>query len=331
LADAGEVLSGIGGDFLVEDSYLSSQVINLKTSGTLTFTVIGDMFLESATTRVHAGSASGASTTLNIDGNLTIDPSAVLEFNSTVSANASSTVNLRGDLTAAAAALLQNSNTSNNGNFNFIGTGDGLSALATQTIDIASTSSNENRNINFNITSGAFVQLISRDFELGRNSGVYVQSGGVFDFGFSGVTPLNVDISGSQTGTVFQSLQGSTLKITSPGGIATSGINNNVRTVPSNRSFNQLATFHYIGSTNQVTGNGITSGSSGKQIIVELLNNSIELGFTNSTGITANEAISISGGKLNILVGRVIETTAAYISGSTGTLYMKPGTFYSVA
>lgn len=331
IATTGTVTTGIGGDFYVDDAYTGTNLIQLKTSGTMNFTVKGNMQLDAATVRVHAGSATGASTILNIDGDLTITPSAVLDFNSSVSANATATVNLKGDLTGQGSGLLQNTNSSSLGNFNFTGTGDGLTDSTTQTIDIASTSSNENRNINFNINSGAYVRLINRDFELGANSGVYVQSGGTFDFGFNGTTPLNVTISGSQTGTVFQSLQSSTLKITSTDGISTTGSIGNVRTVASNRSFNQTATFHYIGKANQVTGNGITTGSTGRVIICDLIDNNTQLSFTNSTGITNNTTVSATGGKLDIRKGQVIESTTAFISGSTGTLYMSPGTLYQIA
>lgn len=330
LSTTGTVTSGIGGNFIVDDAYTGTQLINMKTSGTLNFTIKGDLQLDAATTRVHSGSASGASTTLNVEGNINVTPSAVLEFNSSVSANTSATINLKGDLTVANSGLLQNSNSSNLGNLNFIGVGDGLSNATTQTIDIASTGTNENRYINFNVTSGAYVQLINRDFELGTNSGVFVNNGGVFDFGFDGTTPLNVGISGSQMGTVFQSAQGSTLKITSTEGIATTGTTNNVRTVASNRSFNQVATFHYIGKANQVTGNAITTGTTAKIIVCELSDNAKELSFTNSTGISGTTTISATGGKLDIRKGQVIESTSAYITSSSGTLYMSAGTRYLI-
>jgi len=329
LATTGTITSGIGGNFLVEDTYGALQNINLKTSGTLTFTIKGDMVLDAATTRVVAGSI--GTSTINIDGNLTVTPSAVLDFNSTVSATPISIVNLKGDLTGTGSGLLQNSNTSNLGQLNFTGTGDGLTADTTQTIDIASTSSNENKNITFSVKNGAYVQLANRNFELGNNSEVVVESGGIFDFGFNGTTPLVVGISGSQTGTKFTSQQGSTLKITSPDGINTSGTLGNVTVVASNRSFSQVATFHYIGKVNQVTGNGITSGSSAKIIICELLDDTTQLSFTNSTGITSTTTISATGGKLDIRKGQVIESDIAYISGSTGTLYMSANTLYKVS
>lgn len=331
LATTGTVTSGIGGDFIVEDGYNNTSFINLKTSGTLTFTVQGNVQLDAATTRVVAG-AIGTST-LNIEGDLNITPSAVLNFNSTVSSTPVAIVNLKGDVTVATSGLLTNSNSSKAGEFNFVGTGDGLTDATTQTIDIASTSSNENRYISFYAKKGSYVKQINRDFELGTNSALIVEDSAVYDFGFNGTTPLNLTISAgtSPGGTNFSSQQGSTLKITNPDGITTTALLGNVQTVPSNRSYNQTATFHYIGKVNQVTGNGISGGSTGKIIICDLLDNTVQLSFTNSTGITNATFISSTGGKLDIRKGQVIESTTAYITGTTGTLYMSPGTLYQIA
>lgn len=326
LASTGIVTTGIGGDFYVDDLYTSTNVIQLKTSGTMNFTIKGDYLQDAATVRVHAGSAAGASTTLNVEGDMTITASAVVDFNSTVSANASSTINLKGDLNVNTAGLLNNTNSSNLGNLNFIAAGDGLTAATTQTIDIGSTSTNENRNINFNISNGAYVRLINRDFELGNNSGVYVQDGAVFDFGFNGSTPLNITISGSQTGTIFQSLQGSTLKITSVDGITTTAGVGNVRTVASNRVYNQTAIFHYIGKANQVTGNGVTNGSTGKIMICELDANNLTLTPSNNIAFSNTATLNAFGGRLEIRKGIVIETPIATVTG-TGRLVMTDGTF----
>lgn len=330
LATTGTVSSGIGGNYIVESTYVptsGNHVINMKTSGTLDFTVKGNMTLEAATTRILASATAGSASVLNVDGNLTLSGSGFLDFNSSVAGGdpaPASTLNLKGNLTVASTSLLQNTNSSNLANLNFTGTGD------TQTIDIATTNTNENRHINFNIKNGAYVQLINRNLELGTNSKVVVETGATFDFGFDGTTALNVAISGSQTGTGFQTQQASTLKITSPDGITTTAGVGNVRVVPSNRSYNQVATFHYIGKQNQVTGNAISTASNGKVIICDLINNSTQLTLSNSTGFTNNTAVSATGGKLDIRKGQVIETAEAFVSGSTGTLYMEPGTWYRV-
>jgi hypothetical protein len=337
LATTGTVTSGIGGNFIVENTYVPTSgfnVINLKTSGTLDFTVAGDVSLAAATTRILASSNAGSASVLNIDGNLTLSENAIMDFNANVAGGTpppASTLNLNGDLTVASTSLLHNSNTSNLANLNFIGTGDGLTPETTQTIDIASTSTNENRDINFNVKSGAYVQLINRDFELGQNSKLTVETGGTLDFGFNGTTALIVTRLGTQTGTAFESQQASTLKITSPDGITNTTDVGNVQVPVSNRTYNQTATFHYIGKVNQVTGDGISTSSNGKVLICDLINNSTQLSLTNSTGITNNTTASATGGKLDIRKGQFIETETEFISGSTGTLYMEPGTLYRVA
>lgn len=330
--NSGNYTVTIGGNLLVESTY--NQPFTLTNSAsTVNFTVNGNV--------VHNGTAefrlanslttNNPSVTFNIDGNLTLGTSNFnFDIGSSSTGTNKSTLNLKGNLlTGTGNILTTNTNTAKRGDFNFNGT-------AIQTIDVASTgATTENARLNFNIKSGAYVQLINRNFELGQNSKLTVEDGGILDFGFNGTTPLLVAISGSQTGTVFQSNQGSTLKITSPDGITTTsgtgaGIGN-VQVPASNRSFNQVATFHYIGKQNQVTGNAITTGSSGKVIICDLIDNNTQLTFTNSTGITNATGASGTGGKLDIRKGQVIESTTAFITGSTGTLYMSPGTLYQIA
>lgn len=331
VATTGTITTGIGGDFIVDDLYENTAVVQIKTSGTMNFTIKGDMQLDGATTRIFPASVSGATCTVNIDGNLNITPSAVLDYNSSTAAGINMIINLKGDVTVAGSGLLQNSNASSQGQFNFVGPADGDSPATTQEVDIASTSGNENRHIDFNVKSGTYVRLINRNFEMGKNGGVNVEDGGTFDFGFNGTTALNVMKSGTQTGTYFKTFQGSTLKITNPDGISTTGDIGNVQQIAgSNRTFHQTATFWYIGKENQVTGNGITTTTSAKVVICDLIDNNTQLRFTNSIQINGGTTISPTGGKLDIRKGQVIETTTEYVTGSTGTLYMSAGTLYYI-
>jgi hypothetical protein len=160
-----------------------------------------------------------------------------------------------------------------------------------------------------------------RDLELGVNAELRVENGGVFDFGFNGTTPLIVGISGSSTGTTFTSEEGSTIKISSPDGISLAGSIGNVQVTPSNRFFNQTATFWYIGKQNQVTGTGISLGSVARIIIAELADNTLTLTPTNFIQIA-------SGGRLEIRKGIVLESEITPISGS-GKLVMSDGVFRS--
>jgi autotransporter-associated beta strand protein len=328
---SGNSTSGIGGDFIVDDLFAPTRKVIFANAGVFNFTIKGNLKLDGSSTNISTISNVGQTSTVNIEGDLIITAGAVLDFSVSVSANPINTFNLKGDLSVVGSGLLQNSNTSSLGQFNFTGTGNGLTPATTQTIDIASTSANENRYIAFAVKSGAYVQQINRNFELGLNSGVVVEGGGVFDFGFAGTTALLTNISGSQTGSYFNSQQGSTLKITSTDGITKTALLGNVQVPLSNRTYDQLATFHYIGKAPQVTGNGITSGGTGKVIICDLIDNNTQLSLTNNTSITSGLGASTTGGKLDIRKGQVIETTTEYITGSTGSLYMSVGTLYKIA
>ena len=333
ISKSGTVSSGIGGNLIVESTYESNNNIDLKTnSGTIDFTVLGNVEINSATFRVYSGS-NDATSTLNIENDLSIADNASLNFNFTVASNPAAIINLKGDLTVASNGLLQNGNSSHQAVFNFTGSGNGTSPETTQTINIASTSDYENRYIDFNINAGAYVQIINQDFELGKDAKLTVKDGGIFDFGFDGNTALKVTKSGSQTGTGFDLDAGGYLKITSPNGIMSDSSAGNVQVVASNTSFSPLATFHYIGKADQITGDAIGSSSNGRAVIVELADNNLTLSPSQSFGITNATHANINsgnGGILDIRKGQFIETANEYVTGSTGGLKMENGTLYKI-
>lgn len=298
------VTSGIGGDFVIENSYVGSNNINLKTSGILNFTINGSWLQDACNVRIITSSVNGNSSTINILGNMTLTPSSSIDFNSTATANiVTSTINLNGDLSASSSALIQNSNSSRNGVFNFSGTGDGTTPDKTQTIDIATTSANENRYINFNVKTGAFVEFANRNLELGTNSKLTVESGGTLNFGFSGTTPLNVTNSGSMTGVNFELQSGGHLIITSTDGIASSGTTSgNVRN-SGNHTFSNTGNYNYTGTSIQTTGTGLPT----------TVNN---LTFDNSAGdsltggsVTVTGTLQINSGK-KFYIGPLKQVTA---------------------
>ncbi|MGB1307302.1 MAG: choice-of-anchor D domain-containing protein [Oceanihabitans sp.] len=328
IATTGSVNSGIGGDFIVEDTFTfvaCSNIIQFKISGTLVFTIKGNMSLDQATTRLGAGT--NPNTTLNIEGNLEVLSGAFFDMQATSSANNSQTINLHGNLYASNSGRLSCSNNSSsnvvNNNFNFVGT-------SIQTIDVASTSASENQAITFNVESGASVKQINRDFELGTYSSLNIKGGGTYDFGFDGNTPLNVVTSGTQNTTEFKSFDASTLIITSIDGISKTNSTSNVKTSAYLRTFSQNATFWYVGKQDQITGNGLTTLSSGRVIICDLIDNDTRLFLSNHTGITNNTIANPLGGALDIRVGQFIETETEYITGSTGRLIMADGTLYQI-
>jgi hypothetical protein len=321
----GTATSGIGGDFYVDSLFDGTRSIVFNSSGNLTFVIGGNVNLWAATTSLTA-SVNATTTDVTVNGDIYVDASAVLNFGAGISANPTVNLNLKGDIQVLGSGLLQNLNTSKIGNFNFSGTGSGLTPPTTQTIDVASTSLVENSKLNFNIKSGAYVQLANRNFELGANSKLTVEDGGVLDFGFNVTTPLIVTKSGSQTGTAFESKSGSTLKITSPDGINnTSGTVGNVQ-ITTAPIYSQTATFWYNGKTNQVTGTGLSNGSSAKIIYVNLIDNTKTLTLTNKIGISSAATLDALGGKLEIQKGTVVGSTNLDFYG-TGRLVISDGEY----
>ena len=318
----------IGDSLIVESTYNQPFTLTNSTS-TVNFTVNGAV-VHNGTGEfrlAHSQTNFNPSVTLNIDKDLTIGSTNFnFDIGSSSTGTNKSTVNLKGNLKSGTGNFLTtNSQAAKKGVLNFTGT-------TLQTVDVASTgASTENVRLDFNVKNGATVQLINRDFELGTSSKLTVETGGTLDFGFNGSTALNLSIANNMSSTAFESQQASTLKISSPEGITTTAGVGNVRVVPSNRTYNQTATFHYIGKVNQVTGNAVTTSSNGKVLICDLINNSTQLSLTNSTAMTNNTSVSATGGKLDIRKGQVIESETAFVSGSTGTLYMEPGTLYRVA
>lgn len=274
----------IGRDFIV-NTPLASSVQYQTGVGTPVFNIKRD-FIKNGTGTGEFRFFGGATTkgTINIDGNIFVNE-GIFNLQSTGSSSGSTyEANLKGNLTVAANGILRNGNTNAssypNSFFNFTGTS------TIQTIDIASTGTNENNYINFNVKNGSVVQLINRDFELGSNSKLTVESGGTFDFGFNGLTALNLNRVTSQTGQSFTAQSGSTLKITSPLGINSFGVytgNVQVGATSVNRVFDVGATYHYIGKVNQVIGNGLQNAAANKYIIVELATDNLE--FTSNNGI----------------------------------------------
>ena len=176
----------------------------------------------------------------SVVGNLTLETTSTLNVNSALT--------LRGDLSVDVNAQLTRSAPS--GTFEFSAIGDGLTDATTQTINIVPSTG---ANINFNIKSGAYAKLINQNFQLASGSQLTIESGGTFDFGFS---PANVAL--NVTGTSFAANAGSTVKITSPAGIVTSGSTGNVQTTT--RTFattTPFANYHYIGAANQDTGTAL--------------------------------------------------------------------------
>lgn len=335
ISSTGIINTSIGRDLITEIGF--SSTINNTTTGDVTLNIKGNITHGSGTAlRVitTGSSAAGLSGVFHVDGNISLTGGSTLSMNATSgSTTAVATINLKGDISVDATSLLENVNSTTlvNTSFNFNGTADGTTSALTQEIDIATTLANENRYIPFNVNSGTFVRLINRNFELGTGSSLNVKDGAIFDFGFNGATALIVtEVPAGATSTAFDLDQGGTLKITSPDGLhdgTTLTIGNIQQLAISDRTIDQTATFWYIGKANQVTGNAITSGSTAKIVIVELLDNTVELSLTNCLAVSDGTTLSASGGKLDIRKGILRETTTEYFSSCSGTLYMTDGKY----
>lgn len=327
MISGGSYTTEIGGNFLMNNGFVR-PVHLLVNAGMANITLEGDLIKNSSgSLNLCLSDAVGTNILMTVEGDIHLQNGDLNLNAATGGTNAVSNIlSLKGDLMVATTGRLLNSYPFSNGSFHFSNIGDGLSPSTTQTIDIATTLADENSHLSFYIKNGAYVQQINRNFELGTNSGVIVEPGAVFDFGFDANTALLTNISGAQTGTFFTSQQGSTLKITSPEGITTTVGQGNVQVEPANRTYNQTAYFHYIGKQNQVTGDGLINASTGKMVMVELADNALTLTPTNSVGISNANTLDIAGGRLEIRQGTVLGSNAGDFFGS-GYLVMFDGEY----
>lgn len=196
--------------------------------------------------------------------------------------------------------------------------------------------------ISMNVKSNSYVRFQGHDLETNSiqgNTAIFtVENGATLDFNWApdGITPLVIKKKGLGGTNQFVSTENSILKISSPDGLQEGSTTGNVQYASSNKAYNQLATFWYVGKTDQVTGDGLGISSNGRVVIIDMDNNSLSTILTRSFGFTDATAISESGGKLEIRKGQFIETATAFVNGTadgdhSGTLYMSDGTLYKIA
>lgn len=179
--------------------------------------------------------------------------------------------------------------------------------------------------------------------KLDMNTKFTVKSGATLDFGFdSSDVALNIIRNGTTSGQTFTAEAGSTLIITSPEGIVAGNTtpapdlykgNVQVGATSAARVFNPIATYHYIGKSNQVTGNGLPKAASDKKVIVELAQDNLE--FRSSNGIIRFNNPSTATGPnfrgLEIRKGTVISDNDgnrfedSSVTGEVGNLKMTGG------
>lgn len=298
------ITMGIGRDFIINTGQNTPDAITYQTGAGNSVLYVRRNFIKNGTGtgefRFSSHTTSSANNiTFNIDGDLIVN-NGVVNMIQGVSGGSVFTLNLKGNLNVLAGRLY-NSNTSSFASCAFYFNGG-----SEQTINYVPSSSFSH--IPIYIKSGSNVKLINQDFALGTNSKIIVENGGTFNFGLN---PLHVITNTSQVGMTFNAMSGSTLKITSPDGITTTAAgpnSGNVQTPVSGRTFNKGAIYHYIGKTNQATGNAIPDQITGK-LIVELDTQNItqdDIQFT-SSGTTTFGTISGVNGVLEIRNGKVID------------------------
>ncbi len=264
----------------------------------------------------------GAITAFNIShtvlGNLNVSgSSAIVDLNQSSSSSASVTVNLKGNFTGTLG--------------NYRSTDPGCSLRFTNTIDqlIDIAPAVTFNSFDMFVESGAKTKLSNNDLMINNTSSFTVLDGGSHHFNWnSSDVPLLIKQPASPTGTnIFASNQGSTLYITSTAGLVkNTAAAGNVQLTVSNKTFNQTATFWFVGKANQVTGDGLSIGSTGKVVYANLSDNTLTLTLTNSIAIASTTTIDPAGGRLEIQKGIVIGTTSADFSG-TGRLVMSDGEY----
>ncbi|RYE23265.1 MAG: T9SS type A sorting domain-containing protein [Sphingobacteriales bacterium] len=218
---------------------------------------------------------------------------------------------------------MTNSNTnSSNISFNFTGSG------TIQTVDVQTQASNDMLRYKFFVKSPALVQIKNQDWKFADQSSLTVESGGTFDFGYNAAqtTALNITETVSSASTSFILQSGAVAKITSgdvTGAIRTSTLLGNVQL--DNRSYDPNATYHYIGRTNQITGDGLPTAASGKKVIVELSTDALTLSNSSTTRFN-------SSGSLDIRKGTVLDNGSNFFDdgtnvGENGALIMTGGIY----
>jgi hypothetical protein len=312
----------IGGNIVIESTYnQNATIMNSGTTGVLN--VKGSITHSAPRTFTLVNNAAG-NMTVNVDGDVTINPATTGTLNINGVSAGVSALNIKGDLTVNANGIISAVGTTTGNNvITFNGTGDGSTAALTQSVNVGSTAATENNNIAYAVESGSYTQLAA-DLELGNGGTFTVKTGGTLDFGFSGATTTAFNVterSGGPTGTtVFTSQTGTTLKITSAGGImAAPAASGNV--LLDSRTYAQNGcTFNYVGRANQVTGDIFTTGSTSKTIICDLDTSALTL----TLGVPTQTSTL-----LYIKNGIFVESNANNLSGGGDLTIDATGTYRS--
>jgi hypothetical protein len=217
-------------------------------------------------------------------------------------------VEFKGNLLVNSSATFTNELASDNTRMFMVINGSGTE-VDPQLLDIGVTTGMTG--IDTYINNNTFVKLASNDWIFngisGLTTGITLETGSSLHFGWAddGTTPLKITMPGSAVGTnTITTETGTTLFMTHSQGLddGTNLSYGNVQQfAQANRSFNQTASFWYVGKANQVTGSGITTASTNKLI-------GLNMG-TSTNECTLSDDITTSG-KL-VLMNGVLKTTSS--------------------
>jgi len=310
----------IGGSLIVESGYTGS--VQLRSTAVITYFKIGkDLTINTGSSFIMQNITNDKLVNLYVEGDVKVNGTGAFQFvSNTVNTGAVSLL-LGGDIEVSSTGFFTNSTTSaNNANLFFVGTGDGTTPALTQTVNIAPTVAKVDFNLKHASYGGTPYVQLANHLTLGTNSTVDVRSTATLDFGFNGTTANNVAIGGSASGTAFTAQTGSILKITSPQGITSSGATGNVQTT--SRTYPvaaPYADYHYIGKTNQDTGNGLPANARNLTINNEGATNDITL----TQALTVQNTLTMTNGNMVATATNLLELgsgtsnkgTLAYTSG----------------
>lgn len=270
---------------------------NASTAG---FEIGGNMIIYDGPFSFGANFSSGTNNYTHnfiINGNFNCESNDALKINyrSNGTNTLYGTVTFRGNVTIGSNVSSITQDVSNSTRMNVIL--EGGNALSPKFIDIAPTAVAIPMTIN-----NGYRKLQNHDLNLnsvtGYTTSFTLKSGATLDFGLSSTnTGLNIkSISGVEGTNAFIAENGSTLKITSDGGIATSGATGNVQTTTP-RTFS-ASDYHYTGISNQDTGTGLPT--SGAKITIANTGTAPdnEVRLTNES--TSVSALEITNGVFNL-------------------------------
>lgn len=293
-------VNNIGNHKLCENNLTINNQANLinaiLTNKNANIEIGGDLIVNS--NKFSFGAVSSSDVVHTVRGNIILN-GGIIDLNQTSAGGASVVVNLEGNLSTMSGSTL----TSVDGGCKIVFNKSGI-----QTVNIAGSLG---VNLAFEVGPTSTTRLINRNLDLTNASNKFtVLSNGILEFN-------NFDITGS--GDFIQEPAG-VLKITSAGGVNTSGPTGNVINTGT-RNFSQLGHYYYVGNaTPQITGNAMTGGSTAKLVVIDKTNSTDVVNLTQSTG-TTNE--------LRVVRGNFVETEVANISGSGNLIMNASGKYLS--